>query len=201
MGRPKLPPRPCSIKGCPGQDKARGWCKTHWARWKKHGSPNIVVTPQRTDVLDRILRRVNKDGPLPENNPNLGPCWIFGGCLNRTGYGQVTVSFEEGRALVHRVVYQRLVGTIPEGLHLDHLCRTPACCRPEHLEPVTPAENNRRGVGAAVQRARFAAMQYCVNGHPRTAGNLVLLKSGKKRCRPCVNAWAAEARARQRAAR
>ena len=42
------------------------------------------------------------------------------------------------------------VGSIPDGLHLDHLCRVPACVNPEHLEPVTLAENNRRA--AAVKK-------------------------------------------------
>lgn len=50
----------------------------------------------------------------------------------------------------HRHSYQSLVGSIPDGLHLDHLCRVPACVNPEHLEPVTLAENNRRA--AAVKK-------------------------------------------------
>lgn len=139
----------------------------------------------RTDVLERIMRRVTKadDG-----------CWIFGGYLNRTGYGQVTLSHEEGRALVHRVVYMRLVGPIGAGLDLDHLCRVPACCNPTHLEPVTHAENIRRGLFPAALRAKYAALTHCGSGHPRTSANVRLTKEGRRRCRPCVNAWAQRAR-------
>lgn len=44
----------------------------------------------------------------------------------------------------HRWAYEFLVGEIPEGLTLDHLCRNKACVMPDHLEPVTQAENHRR---------------------------------------------------------
>lgn len=72
-------------------------------------------------------------------------CWIWEGCINKgTGYGYVT----RGRANTgaHRWVYERLVGPIPDGLVIDHLCRVRACCNPAHMEPVTPGENTRRGL-------------------------------------------------------
>jgi hypothetical protein len=137
--------------------------------------------PKPTDVLIRIMRRVDTQ----ENG-----CWIFTGCRTRTGYGQVTLSFTEGRALTHRVVYERMEGPVPEGMQLDHLCRMPACCNPEHLEPVTPAENIRRGNVSAVQRARFALMKTCRKGHERNEANIYHTKDGKRRCRPCQAEWA-----------
>lgn len=188
MGRPKLPDVECSIDGCTNTAAARTWCKTHWARWKRTGDPEGLVG--RTDVLERIMRRVDK---------RLDGCWIFTGCLNRTGYGQVTLSFEEGRALVHRVVYERLAGPIAEGLDLDHLCRVPACCNPAHLEPVTHAENVRRGVSGQVLRARFAAMTHCGRGHERNEENIRVLPSGQRRCRACCREWAQESRDRKKA--
>jgi hypothetical protein len=45
----------------------------------------------------------------------------------------------------HRVVYEILVGPIPSGLQLDHICSVPWCVNPDHLEPVTAKENTRRG--------------------------------------------------------
>lgn len=72
-------------------------------------------------------------------------CWRWLGS-GRSGYG--TFSFRhEGRVLgarAHRIAYRLTVGAIPSGLQLDHLCRTPCCVNPAHLEPVTRLENMRR---------------------------------------------------------
>lgn len=191
MPRKGQPKPPCSIDECEQPAKARSWCKTHWARWKRTGDPLGIRQQERVDVLERIMRKVAKqdDG-----------CWIFTGHLNNKGYGQVNLGQHEGRALVHRVVYERLVGPIPDGLVPDHLCRVPACCNPAHLEPVTHAENVRRGDTPAVQRARFEAMTHCGMGHPRTPENIRVTKTGQRRCRPCVNEWARRARERKKAA-
>lgn len=70
-------------------------------------------------------------------------CWVWTGRLNRNGYGRV---WWQGREpVVHRVVWELLIGPIPKGLVLDHLCRNRACCNPGHLEPVTQRENVVRG--------------------------------------------------------
>lgn len=47
------------------------------------------------------------------------------------------------------------VGPITDGLELDHLCNVPSCVNPDHLEPVTHAENMRciRGRQMACRRA------------------------------------------------
>ena len=65
------------------------------------------------------------------------------------GYGRW-----RGRA-AHRVMYEMLVGPIPEGMELDHLCRFKACVNPAHLQPVTHAENVRR-----TPRELFAAWHH-----------------------------------------
>lgn len=80
-------------------------------------------------------------------------CWEWQRSLDRKGYGVRAVGKLNKRA--HRVIYERLVGPIPEGLVLDHLCEVHRCVNPEHLEPVTNAENVRRA--AASRRRRKAS--------------------------------------------
>lgn len=80
-------------------------------------------------------------------------CWVWTAGGEALGYG---VYFADGRSIrAHRYVYELLVGPVPAGLHLDHLCRVKRCCNPDHLEPVVPAVNYRRGSrGAGKARPR-----------------------------------------------
>lgn len=71
------------------------------------------------------------------------PCWIWNGAPKNHGYCMVGEASR--RRYAHRVIYERFLGAIPDGLHIDHLCRVRNCVNPAHLEPVTIAENNRRG--------------------------------------------------------
>ena len=66
-------------------------------------------------------------------------CWLWRGRVDRWGYGKDCAGLP-----AHRSAYRALVGEIPTGLVLDHLCHVRACCNPAHLEPVTPEENQRR---------------------------------------------------------
>lgn len=70
-------------------------------------------------------------------------CWIWQGQTNGRGYGKFNVT-DHGKARAHRYAYEQLVAEIPEGLEIDHLCRTKLCVNPWHMEPVTPAINRRR---------------------------------------------------------
>lgn len=103
-------------------------------------------------TLTRFWRKVERgDG-----------CWQWIGGLNANGYGYLHYSrntMPQRSVLAHRYAYTLLVGPIPEGLQIDHLCRNRACVNPAHLEPVTSAENTRRGL-LGVPRAT------CPHGHP-----------------------------------
>lgn len=69
-------------------------------------------------------------------------CWNWYGYLNIREYGQLT--FQGKSKFAHRIMYELLVGPIPEGLTLDHLCRNTRCVKPNHLEPVTNKVNIQR---------------------------------------------------------
>jgi hypothetical protein len=114
-------------------------------------------------------------------------CWPWPGAVNNWGYGYTTVGDGTARGrnvMVHREAYARLVGPIPEGMQIDHLCRNRLCMNPRHLEPVTIAENVLRGAGpGAINRRKT----HCYRGHEFTPENTFYVGREKKerRCKVC----------------
>ena len=120
-------------------------------------------------------------------------CWEWRGARAGTGYGAIWV---DGRGRpAHRVAYELEVGPIPDGLQLDHLCCNPACVRPDHLEPVTQAENIRRGNGGK----HWAEKTHCPQGHPYDEANTFVNGKGRRECRTCRNERNRARRARLKA--
>src|SRR3990167_5623746 len=95
----------------------------------------------------------------------LNDCWLWKGA-DTQGYGHFKT---KGKYLLaHRFAYETIVGLIPAGLTLDHLCRQRACVNPLHLEPVTRGENVLRGIGRSARNARKT---HCIRGHPFDEAN------------------------------
>lgn len=168
----------CSIEECQRVQYARGWCRRHYEYWWRHDRTDADVV--RPTLEQRFWVKVDKAGPVPDYAPHLGPCWIWTAARNPEGYGNFAVSSADDRN-AHRVAYELLVGPIPAGLHLDHLCRVHPCVRPDHLEPVTPAENTRRGDGNG-----NAVKAFCAKGHEFTPENTYQrTNEGGRGCRAC----------------
>jgi hypothetical protein len=85
------------------------------------------------------------------------PCWIWQRSLNDRGYGYLR---HQGQCrLAHRVYWTEANGPVPPGMQLDHLCRKPACVNPDHLQPVSNAENTRRGNMAKLTYEKVAEIR------------------------------------------
>lgn len=139
--------------------------------------PDNLTAGSRRPVLTRLMEKVNiqTDG-----------CWLWTGCRIPAGYGQLWIG--DRMYMAHRVAYELFVGSIPEGLVIDHLCRVTGCVNPAHLEVVTYAENTRRGTNAAVIAANRAAKTHCKAGHPFFGSNVYSHPDGYRVCRACRRA-------------
>lgn len=112
-------------------------------------------------------------------------CWLWTGA-NDGRYGVKYDREAKRQVKTHRVNYEHLVGPIPEGYEIDHLCREKLCCNPDHLEAVTHRENTLRGNGPSAQQAR---QTHCKNGHPFSGDNLRITPTGVRRCRTCTREY------------
>lgn len=110
-------------------------------------------------------------------------CWIWVGCHDKKGYGQIRVDGRMEKA--HRVSYELAHGQIPDGLTIDHLCRNHPCVNPAHLEAVTLKENILRGESPPAQRAKVT---HCPQGHPYDEQNTKIRPKGWRECRACAKA-------------
>lgn len=128
----------CSIIQCHKRHFARGWCQNHYEMWRRWGDP-YRTPPTPTERFWAKFVRLDSG------------CWQWTGAMTPQGYGHLRTG---GRHVgAHRFAYELLVGPIPAGLHIDHLCMNPSCCNPAHLEPVTQEENNRRMMAARCAKA------------------------------------------------
>jgi hypothetical protein len=114
-------------------DRQHGWVAGTPQRYVSGHNRNVIPGPRLSEV----------------DNGFGSPCWIWCGAVDKLGYGR-TMTCRNGKnvpALAHRVYYEQRFGGIPPNMDLHHRCETPACCNPDHLEPLTRTEHVRKGRG------------------------------------------------------
>ena len=115
-------------------------------------------------------------------NPDSG-CWEWTGPRNSNGYGWGQKGPGQPKRVMHRIMWEAHHNApVPDGLQLDHLCRNRICCNPQHLEPVSNAENTNRQDHANRRKT------HCPQGHEYNDENTMLTKRGRRVCRVCERA-------------
>jgi hypothetical protein len=107
-----------------------------------------------------------------------GDCWKWLGSRGTSGYGKLKHR-DLPTEMAHRAVWFALVGPLPDELTIDHLCRNRLCVNPDHMEPVTRAENTRRR--PSNWSPSRPPMGICPIGHDKT----VLGRGTDGRCMEC----------------
>ena len=222
------PTRKCSVPECEnGGYLTRGWCKMHYARYRRHGHPGTakkqhsVSNAGKTCAVEGCEKPVHSVGyctahykrnlrwgnPLG-SAPRPTPAERFESKIDKSGdcwewlgtiykTGYGQFKVKKKQYLAHRWSYEHYVGPIPEGLVIDHLCRNRSCVNPDHLEPVTNEENLYRGKGYRIMNGMDDS---CIHGHKYTPENTYWAPNGRHvRCRTCQREQERK-RARKRAA-
>jgi HNH endonuclease len=108
-------------------------------------------------------------------------CWLWTGRLSGNGYGNFSINWKSVSA--HKFAYEQVIGKVPSGMTLDHICRVRHCVNPLHLRVLTRKANVLCGIGPTACNARKTL---CKNGHPLDA----VRKNGGRRCKTCARlAW------------
>lgn len=181
------------VTHCP-QGHAYEGDNVQWSKTRAGGHVRRCRTCRAAEAHKRNYRGGRKKMTAEErllSNRDIDPvsgCWRWTGFHTDEGYGVAYFGKLRG---AHRLAYETWVGPIPEGLAIDHVrargCVHRDCINPEHLEPVTTAENNRR-----VGRGAVPPKSHCVHGHEMTPKNTYERFDAKRgintrRCKTCIS--------------
>ena len=159
---------PCIVDGCDAPVRVLQWglCSKHDSRKRATGRVDLLTPAER--LWKRIKVRTESG------------CWL----LRDDGQMRYGVAKDERGVVTtaHRIAYESVHGPIPEGLVIDHMCNTPPCVNPSHLQAITQRENVLRAETS--HASRNARKTHCKHGHPLSGENLYE-RNGRRHCRTC----------------
>ncbi len=123
----------CSVHGCEETHRSKGYCETHYGRWRRHGDPEKVLRQRSGTLYERVRYRTEIDA---------NGCHNYTGTTTRNGYGNI--GMDHKNYYPHRVTYEHVWGPIPPGYDVDHCCGNKKCTNPLHLQAVPHRENCKR---------------------------------------------------------
>lgn len=144
-------------------------CNRHYENVRNYG----YAKPRRDWSLNETLDDAGW-------NVTATGCWEWHGTKNEHGYGLVNLhraGLHQARA--HRLMYERFVGPIPDGLMIRHKCDNPPCVNPDHLVPGTQ-QDNMNDMVARGRHERHGATE-CRNGHDLTRPSSFRIANRKNR--------------------
>lgn len=178
----------CAVAGCARtKHQAKGLCTHHYLEsWRTkpiadhteagRNSRSRRRTPEEVETAKQARSETKFWSPVNKTTT----CWLWTGKLTDRGYGRT--SFRRRLQFIHRIAYVLLVGPIPEGHELDHLCRVRNCVNPAHLEPVVHRINSLRSHSMVADNAQKTS---CLRGHEFSVENTYINSKGGRVCRAC----------------
>lgn len=140
-------------------------------------------------LSDRLWKKIDKNGPLPERHPEYGPCWLWTGGQTSNGYGSNGMMDEGVKVsyLVHRKSWELVTDTVlTTDDVIGHTCDIRLCVRNDtegvyevrgvllprrgHLFLGTDADNMQD----AKQKGRLFNLGAWVSEHPEEAREATL---------------------------
>lgn len=122
---------PLCACGC-GQPVLKSQVRNEWNRFIV--GHNSYGMSRSKPLIARFWLKVNKSGPIPAHRPKLGPCWLWQGTTNDSGYGIISGPRPKRQQIrVHRISWEIHNAPIPDNLWVLHKCDIRNCVNPKHL--------------------------------------------------------------------